>query len=98
MDPLDAFMDAEVMPEVQDREREEKARRDAAREKFAQQMAVGCPVCLLAVLDAHTHTYEALHTGSQQVSTRPLSEVGGFVTYPSRIRAGLRPDWGSISC
>ena len=46
VDPLDAFMDAEVMPEVQDREREEKARRDAARERFAQQMAVGSPVCI----------------------------------------------------
>ena len=40
VDPLDAFMDAEVMPEVQDREREEKDRRDAARQKFAQQMVV----------------------------------------------------------
>ena len=50
MDPLDAFMDAEVMPEVQDREREEAARREAARQKFAEQMAVGPYFSLHSIL------------------------------------------------
>ena len=40
MDPLDAFMDAEVLPEVKEKEIQEEQRRREARQKFAKQMAV----------------------------------------------------------
>lgn len=40
IDPLDAFMSAEVLPEVAEKEQEEKQRRQEARDKFAKQVVV----------------------------------------------------------
>ena len=41
MDPLDAFMAAEVMPEVKVREKEEQQRRQQEKQLLAKQLAVG---------------------------------------------------------
>ena len=41
MDPLDAFMAAEVNPEVKAKEAEERQRKEEERKEFAKQVAVG---------------------------------------------------------
>lgn len=40
MDPLDAFMAAQVLPEVQQAEAAEAAKREAEKRRIAQQLAV----------------------------------------------------------
>lgn len=40
MDPLDAFMAAEVMPEVKEKEQEEQQRRQEEKRLLAKQLAV----------------------------------------------------------
>lgn len=40
MDPLDAFMAAEINPEVKAKEAEERHRKDEERKEFAKQLAV----------------------------------------------------------
>ena len=40
-DPLDAFMAAEVLPEVKQRQAQEEARRQEERRKMAEQLASG---------------------------------------------------------
>ena len=42
-DPLDAFMAAEVMPEVKEKEEEEQQRRQEEKKQMAQQLAVSPP-------------------------------------------------------
>jgi len=50
-DPLDAFMSAEVMPEIKQKEEEEARRRAEARRELAEQMAKGRGIPLLAELE-----------------------------------------------
>lgn len=40
MDPLDAFMAAEVLPEVKQKEQEEAAKKEEERRKLTEQLAV----------------------------------------------------------
>lgn len=43
VDPLDAFMASEILPEVKQKEQEEAAKKEEERRKLAKQLAV-CPV------------------------------------------------------
>ncbi|KXZ44007.1 hypothetical protein GPECTOR_75g731 [Gonium pectorale] len=51
VDPLDAFMAAEVLPEVKQRQAEEEARRQEERRKIAEQLAAGKAPPSLKVLE-----------------------------------------------
>lgn len=43
VDPLDAFMAAEILPEVKQKEQEEAAKKEEERIKLAKQLAVRLP-------------------------------------------------------
>ena len=50
MDPLDAFMEAEVNPEIKAKEEEERRRREENHRHIAEQLAVRTNLCLSIVL------------------------------------------------